>query len=80
MSTNEEDVQQALDSLETKQYYSIRQAALASGVARSTLGHRRLGRLPRSAITVKTARLNAEQERTLISYVCQGPSASNTSL
>jgi hypothetical protein len=69
MSTNEKSVQQTLESLSTKQYCSIRQAALGNGVAKSTLGHRRLRRVPRSEITTKTARLNKEQECTLICYI-----------
>jgi len=69
ISTNDECVQQALESLVTKQCRSIRQAALGNGVARSALGHRWLGRLPRSETSTRTVRLNTEQERTLICYI-----------
>jgi hypothetical protein len=68
MYTNEKHVQQALDSLATDQYYTICQSTLTGSVTMSTLGHRRIGRLPRSTMTVKPIRLNTEQELTPISY------------
>jgi hypothetical protein len=47
-------------------YDSIRQASLATGAPRSTVGHRRAGRPPRSQIIVRNARLTSKQETTLM--------------
>jgi hypothetical protein len=65
MSTEEDDVQNVLERFERKEFCSIRQTALATTQARSTLGHRRAGRLPRSQITVRNARLTKQQKRGL---------------
>jgi hypothetical protein len=50
-------------------YDSIRQASLATGARRSTVGHRRAGRPPRSQITVRNARLTSKQETTLMRWI-----------
>jgi hypothetical protein len=69
MSTKEDDVQNALKRFEQKEFRSIRQTALATTQARLTLGHRRAGRLPRSKITVRNARLIKQQREILFRYI-----------
>ena len=69
MSTKEDGVQNALKRFEQKEFRSIRQTALATTQARSTLGHRRAGRLPRSEITVRNARLTKQQREILFRYI-----------
>jgi hypothetical protein len=69
MSTKEDDVQSALERFEQKEFCSIRQTALAATQARSTLGHRRAGRLPRSQITVHNVRLTKQQKEVLVHYI-----------
>ena len=66
MSTKEDDVQSALERFEQKEFRSIRQTALATTQPWSTLGHRRAGRLPRSQITVRNARLTKQQKEVLV--------------
>jgi len=65
VSTKEDNVQNALE----KEFRSIRQTALATTQARSTLGHRRARHLPRSQITVRNARLTKQQKEVLVRYI-----------
>ena len=69
MSTKEDDVQNAFERFEQKEFRSIRQTALATTQVRSTLGHRRARRLPRSQITVRNARLTKQQKEVLVRYI-----------
>ena len=69
MSTKEDGVQNALKRFEEKEFRSIRQTALATTQARSTLGHRRARRLPRSEITIRNARLTKQQREILFRYI-----------
>jgi hypothetical protein len=69
MSTKEDDVQNALERFEQKEF---RQTALATTQERSTLGHHRL---PRSQITVRNARLTKQQKEGLSSLYLR-PTAS----
>jgi hypothetical protein len=52
-----------------KGFRSIRQTAFATMRARSTLGHRRTGRLPRSEITVRNAHLAKQQREVVFRYI-----------
>ena len=69
MSTQEQEIQEAIESVRLGQFRSIRQSAVANLLPRSTIGHRRAGRLPRSSITPKSARLTAIQKNILIQYI-----------
>lgn len=62
MSNQEQKIQQALESLQHKEYRSILQAARAFEVPRSTLSHRLHGRLPRNQINLNSQRLTIRQE------------------
>ena len=69
MATNEERLQDTIQSIQEEEYRSIRQAALRNGATRSTVGHRLAGRKPRSEITLSSQRLTKVQENTLCCYI-----------
>ena len=50
-------------------YSSLRQTALATGVVRSTLGHRLAGRPSRAQTHLRSSRLTAEQEEVLTRFI-----------
>ena len=68
-SQKEQNVELALAYTQLGVYSSIRQTALATGIPRSTLGHRRAGRLLRSQIRVRNARLTSKQEDILYRFI-----------
>ena len=69
LSEKEANLENALIYNQLGVYSSLRQTALATGVPRSTLGHRRAGRPPRGQIRVRSARLNSGQEEVLSRFI-----------
>jgi hypothetical protein len=65
MSANIQKVQKALQDPREKKYRSIRQAALAHNVGKSTIAHRLHGRKSR-AQSSSSRRLTSEQEEVLV--------------
>ena len=63
--SKETAVQQAITLHNDRTFSSLRAAARTTGAKRSTVGHRRAGRLPRSEITIASARLTAQQQEIL---------------
>lgn len=69
MSNQEHSIQQALESLDRREYRSVAQAAIAYGVPKSTLAHRRAGRRPRDKSDLKSQRLTHRQEDILVQWI-----------
>jgi hypothetical protein len=69
MSANIQKVQKALQDLKEKKYRSIRQAALAHDVGKSTIAYRLHGRKSRAQSSSSSRRLTSEQEEVLIKWV-----------
>jgi transposase len=69
MSANIQKVQRALQDLKEKKYCSIRQAALANDVGKSTIAYRLHGRKSRTQSSSSSRRLTSEQEEVLIKWV-----------
>ena len=66
-TTNREQlIEETLSLTQEGIYDSIRQASRTTGVPQSTVYHRRAGRVPRSQITLRSARLTPEQEAIFI--------------
>ena len=59
--SKEAAIQQAITLYNDRSFSSLRAAARTTGAKRSTVGHRRASRLPRSKITIISARLTAQQ-------------------
>ena len=55
--------------LDNGEFKSIRQAARATGVPRSTIQYRRAGHAPRGQETQRHRRLQPYQEETLVKYI-----------
>jgi hypothetical protein len=66
---SEQLIEETLHLADGDVYDSIRQASRATGAPRSTVGHRRAGRPPRSQIIVRNARLTSGQEITLSRWI-----------
>ena len=69
MSANIQKVQKALQDLKEKKYRSIRQAALAHDVGKSTITYRLHGRKSRAQSSSSLRRLTPEQEEVLVKWV-----------
>jgi len=67
--SKEAAVQQAITFHNDRAFSSLQAAAHTTGAKRSTVGHRRAGRLPRSEITIESARLTAQQQKILRQYI-----------
>ena len=59
----------ALNLLANGRFKSVRQTAIATGVARTTLIDRRDGKLPRGEHENKLTRLTRYQEKVLVAYI-----------
>jgi DDE superfamily endonuclease len=68
-SEKEQNVQKALNELLEKKYRSIQQAALANGVASSTLAHRVRGRRSIHNVERKSQRFTNEEEKLLGQWI-----------
>ena len=68
-SDKEDQLQNAVVCSQLGVYSSLRQTALATGVARSTLGHRLAGRPSRAQTHLRSSRLTAEQEEVLTRFI-----------
>ena len=66
MSANIQKVQKALKDLKKQKYRSIRQAALAHDIGKSTITYRLQGRKPRAQSYSSLKRLIPKQEEVLI--------------
>jgi helix-turn-helix, Psq domain len=69
MSANIQKVQKALQDVREKKYRSIRQAALAHDVGKSTIAYRLHGRKSRAQSFSSLRRLTSEQEGVLVKWV-----------
>jgi DDE superfamily endonuclease/Tc5 transposase DNA-binding domain len=66
---SEQLIEETLRLTDEGVYDSIRQASRVTGAPRSTVGHRRAGRLPRSQITPRNARLTPRQEAIFTGWI-----------
>ena len=69
MSANLQKVQNALQDLNQQKYRSIRQAARAHNIGKSTVAHRLQGRKPRALSHSSQQRLNPTQEIILVHWL-----------
>ena len=69
MSANLQGVQHALQDLKQKKYRSIRQAARAHNINKSTVAHRLQGRVPRAQSYSSQRRLTPAQETLLVHWL-----------
>jgi hypothetical protein len=67
--SNEADVQLAISSIESKQLYSNRAAAIVYNVPEATLRHRRAGRPTRHDCQPNSKKLTQVEEEVIVSYI-----------
>ena len=69
MSDQEENVQKAINDLDSKRFRSIRQSALYNGVPRATVAHRIGGRKAKAKKELKMQRFTNQEERCIIQWI-----------
>jgi hypothetical protein len=68
MSNKEHSIQQASNDVDTGLFSSIREASDYYDVPKSTVAHRRAGRLSVAEIDRSSQRLSKQEEKVLIQY------------
>ena len=66
MSDQEENVQKAINDLDSKRFRSIQQSALYNRVPRATVAHRIGGRKAKARKELKSQRFINQEERSII--------------
>jgi hypothetical protein len=68
MSDQEENVQRAINDLDSKRFRSIRQSELYNRVPRATVAHRIGGRKARAQKELKSQRFTNQEERSIVQW------------